>query len=54
MGNNDKYIVVARVETKNKDCIVVPQDAMVMATHRKVYGPDTKQSCENLKSRNGS
>ncbi len=52
MANNEKYIVAARVETENKDCIVAPADAMIMATHRKVFGPDTKENCENWKSRN--
>lgn len=47
-----KYIVAARVETDNKDCIVVEADAMIMATHRVVYGPDTKEKCEQWKNRN--
>jgi len=47
-----KYIVAARVETDNKDCIVVEEGAMIMATHRVVYGPDTKEKCEQWKSRN--
>ncbi len=47
-----KYIVAARVETDNKDCIVVEEGAMIMATHRVVYGPDTKEKCEQWKSWN--
>lgn len=47
-----KYIVAARVETDNKDCIVVEEGAMMMATHRRVYGPDTKENCERWKRSN--
>jgi hypothetical protein len=44
-----KYVVAARVETNYKDCIVVEEDAMIMATHRVVYGPDTKEKCDEWK-----
>ena len=47
-----KYIVAARVESGNKDCIVVEEDAIIMATHRRVYGPDTKENCERWKRSN--
>jgi hypothetical protein len=47
-----KYIVAARVESNNKDCIVVEEGAMIMATHRRVYGPDTKENCERWKRSN--
>lgn len=47
-----KFVVAARVETENKDCIVVEESAMIMATHRIVFGPDTKGNCERWKSRN--
>ena len=47
-----QYVVAARVETKYEDCIVVEADAMIMGTHRVVYGPDTKENCENWKRRN--
>jgi hypothetical protein len=47
-----KYVVAARVETKYEDCIVVEQDSMIVATHRVVYGPATKEECENWKRRN--
>ena len=47
-----KYVVAARVETKYKDCVVAPEGSMIMATHRVVYGPDTKEKCEAWKSRN--
>ena len=46
-----KYIVAASVEG-NKHCIVVEEDAVIIATHRKVYGPDTKENCERWKSGN--
>lgn len=46
-----KYIVAASVEG-NKDCIVVEEGAIIMATHRKVYGPDTKENCESWKRAN--
>jgi hypothetical protein len=47
-----KYVVAARVETKYKDCIVVEEGAIVVGTHRVVYGPDTKEKCEQWKRRN--
>jgi hypothetical protein len=49
---DEKYIVAARVDSDNKDCIVAPADAMIMATHRKVYGPDTREKCEEWKRNN--
>jgi len=49
---NKKYIVAARVNTSYEDCIVVEEGAMIMATHRVVYGPDTKEKCEEWKRRN--
>ncbi len=52
MTENEKYIVAARVETKYEDCIVAPADAMIIATHSKVFGPDTKENCEKWKSTN--
>ncbi len=52
MANGDKYIVAARVETEYEDCIVAPADAMIVATHTKVYGPDTKENCEMWKRQN--
>jgi hypothetical protein len=52
MGDKEKYIVAARVGTNFEDCIVAPADAMIIATHRKVYGPDTKEKCERWKNRN--
>ena len=45
-----KYIVAARVDN-DKDCIIAPEDAMIAATHRVVFGPDTKENCEKWKSR---
>jgi hypothetical protein len=52
MANENKYIVAAEVDTKYKGCIVAPADAMIMATHRRVYGPDTKENCERWKNKN--
>lgn len=52
MANENKYIVAASVDSNNKDCIVVPAGSMIMATHRKVYGPDTKEKCEQWKRQN--
>jgi hypothetical protein len=46
---DQKYVVAARVGTSYKDCIVVPEDAIIVATHRVVYGPDTKEKCEQWK-----
>ncbi len=48
----EKYIVAARVETKYKDCIVAPEDAMIMATHTVVFGPDTEANCRKWMSKN--
>ncbi len=52
MTNEEKYIVAAEVATKYKGCIVAPADAMIIATHRKVYGPASKEKCEQWKKRN--
>lgn len=52
MAENEKHIVAAGVETKYEDCLVVPADAMIIATHRKVFGPDTKENCEKWKREN--
>ena len=47
----EKYVVAARVDD-NKDCIVAPADSMIQATHRVVFGPDTKENCEKWKAKN--
>lgn len=52
MVEENKYIVAAEVNTKYKGCIIAPADSMIMATHRIVYGPDTRQNCENWKRQN--
>lgn len=52
MGDRVEYIVVAKVGTRFEGCIIAPADALIMATHRKVYGPDSKQNCENWKRQN--
>ena len=38
-----KYIVAARVESDNKDCIVVEEGAIIMAIHRRVTDPTQKK-----------
>ncbi len=50
MAENKEYIVAARIGTDHKDCIVAPADAMIIATHRKVYGPASKVLCEEWKN----
>lgn len=52
MGNKEKYIVIAEVNTKYKGCQVAPADAIFVATHRQVFGPDTKENCEKWKAQN--
>lgn len=47
-----EYIVIAKVETEYKDCQVVKRDAMFIATHREVFGPDSKEKCEQWKNKN--
>jgi hypothetical protein len=46
-----KYVVAARVDS-NTDCMVVEEDAIIIGTHRVVYGPETKEKCEEWKRRN--
>ena len=46
---DQKYVVAARVGTSYKDCIVVPEGSIIVATHHVVYGPDTKEKCEQWK-----
>ncbi len=52
MAENKEYIVAARIGTKYKDCIVAPADAMIIATHRKVFGPESRVLCEEWKNKN--
>ena len=52
--DNDQYIVAAEVGTSYKGCIVAPADAMIVATHRKVFGPASKSECENWRKQNCS
>ena len=52
MENENKFIVAARIGTEYEDCIVVPEDAIIIATHRKVYGPESRVLCEEWKNRN--
>ena len=46
---DQKYVVAARVGTSYEACIVVEEDAIIIATHRVVYGPETKENCERWK-----
>jgi hypothetical protein len=48
----EQYVVAARVGTKYEDCIVAPADAMIIGTHRVVYGPATKAQCDAWKRAN--
>lgn len=52
MENEKQFIVAARIGTKYEDCIVAPADAIIIATHRKVFGPDSRVRCEEWKNRN--
>ncbi|NNE98140.1 MAG: hypothetical protein HKN25_03880 [Pyrinomonadaceae bacterium] len=52
MDQEGKYVVAAEVDTQYKGCVVAPEDAMIMATHTVVFGPDTKENCENWKRQN--
>ena len=44
-----RYVVAARVDTKYEDCMVVEEGSIIIGTHRVVYGPDTKEKCEQWK-----
>ena len=44
--NEKRYIVAASVGSDHADCIVAEEDALIVATHRKVFGPASKQECE--------
>ena len=52
MEQEGKFVVAAAVDTEYEDCIVAPEDAMIMATHRIVFGPDTEDACERWKREN--
>lgn len=54
MEQDEKFVVAAEVDTKYKGCIVAPEGAMIMATHRIVFGPDTEEACKNWKKENCS
>ncbi len=47
---NKKYIVAARVETENKDCIVAPADAMIIATHTKGFRTGHERKLRKLET----
>jgi hypothetical protein len=46
-----KYVVAARVDSKT-DCVVVEEGSIIIGTHRVVYGPETREKCEEWKRRN--
>jgi hypothetical protein len=50
-----RYIVAARVDSsgkKEQNCMVVEEDAIIIGTHRKVYGPASREECEQWKAEN--
>ena len=50
-----RFIVAARVASsgeKEQDCMVVEEDAIIIATHRKVFGPASREECERWKAEN--
>ena len=49
--NDKKYVVAANVSNE-KDCMIAAEDDMIIATHRVVFGPDTKENCERWKRQN--
>ncbi len=52
MAEKKKYIVIAKVDTEYEDCQVVEEDAMFVATHRQVFGPDSEAKCKQWKNEN--
>ncbi|WP_209833772.1 hypothetical protein [Ruegeria sp. HKCCE3926] len=42
---SENYIVIANSIDESKDCRVIPEDNFFIATHKKVYGPDTLENC---------
>ncbi len=53
-NNNQEaqYVVAARVGTKYEDCIVAEESDMIIATHTQVFGPASKQKCEQWRDKN--
>lgn len=47
------YIVAARIGSDYADCIVAPADALIVETHRRVFGPASKAECERWRDQNG-
>lgn len=47
-----KFIVIAEVETEYENCQVIEAGANFAATHRKVFGPDSREACERWKQQN--
>ncbi len=40
-----QYVVIAQVLTRFENCMVIPADSFFVATHQKVFGPDTFDEC---------
>ncbi len=47
-----KFIVAARIGSDYGDCIVAPEDALIVETHRKVFGPASEEECEQWRKQN--
>jgi hypothetical protein len=44
-----RYIVASLVATsgdKHEGCMIVEEDGIILGTHAKVFGPDTRRACE--------
>lgn len=52
MAGEKQFIVAARIGTEYKDCIVASADSIIIATHRKVFGPQSRVLCEEWKNKN--
>ena len=55
MPQETRYIVAALVASsgeKEQDCMVVEEDAIIIATHRQVYGPASREECEQWAAEN--
>lgn len=48
MVDAKEYYVASRVDSGkiHEDCIIYGPDEVIPATHRNVYGPDTRKKCE--------
>lgn len=53
-NENQKHIVIARVDTKYEDCRIVPEGNMFPATHFKAFGPASEKECSDWQKKNCS